>query len=326
MKELNTKGGTNRFKYSSFNDIIAGISIDVSHVIKKSKLQEEFYFKQGLIKWKELNASTDFKDFLKEINNYQSLVQLIHHQKEIVDILLKHLGKSGSLAVEPLLWLCVDLAKDLVQDFFPFYLDFLKAFADLLKSTQDPHLIQSIFTSIAWLFKINAKSLVKDIIPTFDVLFHLFNSKDYIQGFTAESFGFLVRKLDIVQLRTLFSKMQENLKDKEEHLVHGFGLFIIESIKHVQGNLHSKGLDILKEFYMVFSKNRLIMEHVAGLAQKSLSNEALSEVFRSLVDEILLHSTNDCYSICSMFSSATILLLYRNGRYLKGICFNVNYR
>jgi U3 small nucleolar RNA-associated protein 20 len=318
MKELNTKGGSNRFKYSSFNDIISTISIDVSHVIKKSKLEEDFYFKQGLIKWKDLNASTDFKDFLKEINNYVSLVQLVHHQKEIVDILLKHLRKSGSLAIEPLLWLSVDLAKDLLQDFFPFYLDFLKSFADLLESVQDPHLIQSIFTSIAWLFKINAKSLVKDIIPTFDILLHLLNSKDYIQGFTAESFGFLVRKLNADQLRKLLFKMRHHLEDQQENLAHGFGLVIIESIKHVQGNLHSKGLEILKEVYLIFSKDRLIMEHIAGLAPKSLSNEALCEVFGSLVNEIQLHSMDDCYSLCSMFSLANILLLHRNGSYLKG--------
>jgi U3 small nucleolar RNA-associated protein 20 len=319
MKELNTKGGSNRFKYSSFNDIISTISIDVSHVIRKSKLEEDFYFKQGLIKWKDLNASNDFKSFLKDINNYVSLVQLVHHQKEIVDILLKHLRKSGSLAIEPLLWLSVDLAKDLLEDFFPFYLDFLKSFTDLLESVQDPHLIQSIFTSIAWLFKINAKSLVKDIIPTFDILLHLLNSKDYIQGFTAESFGFLVRKLNTDQLSKLLLKMRQHLEDQQENIAHGFGLVIIESIKHVQGNLHSKGLEILKEVYLVFSNNRLIMEHIAGLAPKALANEALSEVFGSLVNEIRLHSMDDYYSLCSMFSSANILLLHRNGSYLKGI-------
>lgn len=322
MKELNTKGGTNRFKYSSFNDIISTISIDVSHVVKRSKLEEEFYFKQGLIKWKELNASKDFKDFLKDINSYQSLVQVVHHQKEIVDILLMHLKKSDSLGIEPLLWLSVDLAKDLLQDFWPFYLDFLKAFTDLLQSTQDPHLIQSIFTSIAWLFKINAKHLVKDIIPTFDVLLDLLNSKDYIQSFTAESFGFLVRKLDIDQLRELLLKMHQKLQDDHENLVHGFGLVVVESIKHVQGHLHSKGLDILKEFYKIFSGNRSSMEHLAGLVSKNLSEDAVFEVFQSLINEIKVHSTDNYYALCSMFSSANIFRLHRNGSYIKGIFSN----
>lgn len=236
MKELNSKGGTNRFKYSSFNDIISTISIDVSHVIKKSKLEEDYYFKQGLIKWKELNASTDFKEFLKEIAPYQSLVQLVHHKKEIVDILIKHLDKGQSLAIEPLVWLSVDLAKDLLQDFFPFYLDFLKSITHLLKSAQDPHLIQNIFTSIAWLFKINSKKLSKEIIPTFDVLVDMLNSKQYIQEFTAESFGFLVRKLDFDQLIELFLRMKQKLEENEENYIHGFGLLIMETIKVTREN------------------------------------------------------------------------------------------
>ena len=230
MKELNTKGGSNRFKFSSFNDIISSISIDVSHIIKKSRLENDFYFQQGLLKWKDLNASSDFKKFLKEISSYQSLVQVVHHKKEIVEILIRNLEDKDSLALEPLLWLTVDLAKDLLEDFYPFYLDFLKSFSNLLKSSQDPSLIQNVFTTMAWLFKINHKKLSKDVIPTFNVLVGLLGSKDYIQTFTAESFGFLVRKLDKDQLKELFTRMKE-LLDKNENLGHGVGLVLIEAIK-----------------------------------------------------------------------------------------------
>lgn len=63
------------------------------------------------------------------------------------------------------------------------------------------------------------------------------------------------------------------------------------------------------------------MEKVAGLAPNHLSSEALREVLESLVSEIQLHSSDNYYSLFSMFSTANILLLHRNASYLKGIAY-----
>ena len=89
-----------------------------------------------------------------------------------------------------------------------------------------------MFETVAWLFKINHKKLVKDIIPTFDVLLPMFSAKDYLQIFTAESFGFLIRKLERVALQGLLTRMVRVIEDdSHDLLVDGLSMLLIETIK-----------------------------------------------------------------------------------------------
>jgi U3 small nucleolar RNA-associated protein 20 len=77
---------------------------------------------------------------------------------------------------------------------------------------------------------------------TFDALTPLFkDSKDYIRTFAAESFGFVLRKIDASIRRKVYSHILSKLRlSPVSDFCDGLSLLFFESIKHVKGNMHSK--------------------------------------------------------------------------------------
>ena len=51
---------------------------------------------------------------------------LIHVQKVIIEMLLRHLAKPNNLALESLLDLCAQLGRDLLDDFYVYFPDVFK--------------------------------------------------------------------------------------------------------------------------------------------------------------------------------------------------------
>ncbi len=76
--------------------------IKASHELEQP--DQDCYFRSDVVKWKEMNGTAHFSAFLVDIRPYaQSLVQILFYKKEIIDILIKHLSISDTLAYEPLL-------------------------------------------------------------------------------------------------------------------------------------------------------------------------------------------------------------------------------
>lgn len=79
------------------------------------------FFNDALEEWKELNLSAPFVKFGLQVRNYcQTLPQLLYHKEQVVDLLVKNLDDGNVLALEPILDLTTQLAKDLDDELFPY--------------------------------------------------------------------------------------------------------------------------------------------------------------------------------------------------------------
>lgn len=159
---------TNTHRFKGFFERISAIKIDVTHRIQRSSEtpeDEDTFFCEALAKWTELNCTLHFQEFSSEVRKYvQSLAQLVHHKNEVIERLKTNLQVNGSLALEPLLDLVVQLARDLQSDFYPYFSSFFNIFILLLnRSWQDTHTLECIFATLSYLFKFLWRYMVKDI-------------------------------------------------------------------------------------------------------------------------------------------------------------------
>ena len=98
----------------------------------------------------------------------KSLAQLVYHKEKVMELLKEHLQDPEGLALEPLLDLVVQLARDLEGDFYPHFSDFFKIFLSLLsRFSQDVTVLECIFTTLGYLFKFLWRDMVKDIRNVF---------------------------------------------------------------------------------------------------------------------------------------------------------------
>ncbi|KAK9695959.1 U3 snoRNP protein [Basidiobolus ranarum] len=170
VKELNTGEGENRWKYQPFKSRVEKLHIDIVHRVRPVTEEPEdadTFFNEALQSWKELNCTTNFAEFYVKVEKHtQSLAQLLYHKENVIDILEEHLKVEDSLALEPLLNLVTMLAKDLQEEFFPYYERMLACIIPLVKH-KDVNILEWSFNAIAYLFKYLSKQLVVDLRPTF---------------------------------------------------------------------------------------------------------------------------------------------------------------
>ena len=163
---------TNTHRFKGFSVRISAIKIDVTHRIQRSvetPEDEDTFFYEALSKWTELNCTLHFQNFSSKVKEYvQSLAQLVHHKERVIELLQEHLEVRGSLALESLLDLVVQLAKDLQADFYPHFGSFFSIFMSLLnRCWQDVDVLECIFTTLSYLFKFLWRHMVKDISSVF---------------------------------------------------------------------------------------------------------------------------------------------------------------
>ncbi|ORY03876.1 hypothetical protein K493DRAFT_276201 [Basidiobolus meristosporus CBS 931.73] len=253
-KELNTGEGENRWKYQPFKARVEKLHIDVIHRVRPVTEEPEdadTFFNEALQSWRELNCTTHFAEFYVSVEKYtQSLAQLLYHKERVVEILEQHLSVEDSLALEPMLNLVTMLAKDLQEEFFPFYERMLACIIPLVKH-RDVNILEWSFNAIAYLFKYLSKQLVADLRPTFRLLSPLLGEhqqKPYIRVFAAESFSFLIRKTRGDDLHNIISHMVTSLVGNySDDYCHGISALLYEASKHVNNRLHSRGISILME-------------------------------------------------------------------------------
>jgi len=264
-KELNTKGGANRFKFQSFNERIGSIKINVTKRVYKfnNEIPEdaETFFQESIIQWKELNCTKDFSNFVYEVQQYtKSLPMILFHKDVIANILLKHILVKDTQAYEPLLSLVISFTRDLQEEIYEYFPKFYEAITSLLTRTSEPKIFESVFNTIAYLFKYLLKQLVADVDKTFFMMRSLFESnKDYIRRFASESFSFLLRRIKGEKLRNILTIILESVNDGKsnsiESYISGIGLLLSETIKHVNNQLYSRSQEYLEMVLDILKKN-----------------------------------------------------------------------
>ncbi|KAK3603374.1 hypothetical protein CHS0354_025985 [Potamilus streckersoni] len=282
--------GENTFRFQTFSERIANINIDVIHQIKQ---QEETpgetgtYFYQALENWVELNCTKHFTDFYHQVHDkVQTFPQLVHHEDFLVESLQIHLQIQDCQALEPLLDLVVQLARDLQSDFYVHFYQFFDILVRLLNShPQDTELLEKIFTCLSYLVKFLWRYMLRDIQDVYRKMSALLDSqyKEYIRNFAAESFAFLMRKAK--EPSQLFDFMLLELS-KEPDKCEGSGRLMFEMIKGVKNQFHSCSSKILP---MLLQKLCISLDRQL----ETLKLDVVERVLGSMIQSMAHHSNKE---------------------------------
>ena len=182
------------------------------------------YFQDTFQKHLIINCTIDFNDFAKEIQSkITTLPLIIHHKYEIWEILVRHIKKPNNLVTDVYLELITCLARDLLTEFYPFFVDAFNLIVSLF-NLSDSKRLEQCFSTIGYLFKFLRKYIVKDIESLFfnEYFILLSHKKDFIRQFASESFAFLFRNLnrekisEFIQKIFLFLEKLEKIKKSPE--------------------------------------------------------------------------------------------------------------
>ncbi|XP_015925192.1 small subunit processome component 20 homolog [Parasteatoda tepidariorum] len=261
---------SNTFRFQTFAERISSITIDVIHDYRKISStpdEADTFFKEAFEKWIDLNFTLDYENLRKDIGvEIQTLSQIVFRKDEIIEILLKHLSKTESLALDAILELVVALARDLQHDFYPYFPKFFSSITFHL-TTNDTDLLEKLFTALAYLFKFLWKYMIKDIENVYRLFSTLLSdtNKEHIRIFAVESFAFLIRKVQNKEKLFLFI-FSELEKSPEKHL--GVGQLFFEVVKGVKQQFHSCAEIVLKLLFGLLGNENCS----AHLIQQSLEH------------------------------------------------------
>jgi U3 small nucleolar RNA-associated protein 20 len=93
-------------QFVSFKEQVESIKIDPVRRAKRTvtDYETDSYFKTSFSHWEELNISTSFSEFAIECAPLcQSLPLVLHHKKEINDLLVKYISIQDEHSLESLL-------------------------------------------------------------------------------------------------------------------------------------------------------------------------------------------------------------------------------
>lgn len=262
------KGGTTSLKkhrFESFNQRIAKLNI---HPLRRGRdLEVETddttsYLSTGFAKWRDLNLSENFTNFVREIAPLcDSLPHIIHYHKDIMTILATYIGKRDALSLEPLLDMLGRFAHDLGVKFESHFATAVTLVTTLATSHKDIQVVEWSFTCLAWLFKYLSRLLVPDLRPLFQIMAPLLGKvpqKVHTTRFAAEAMSFLLKKAALVYHKNqqplikivdcIFEDLESIDVDQTnlDLYHHGLMTLFIESIKGIDTGIHSCGDSIFR--------------------------------------------------------------------------------
>lgn len=265
------KGGTlstRKHRFESFSQRISKLNIDPIRRVRRIDVDQNdlntttSFFKAGLDRWKNLNLSENFTDFVREAEPLcDSLPQILHYHEEIVDIVARYIDMRDSHSLEPLLSLLGSFAHDLGVRFESHFLRVVTLVASLAAKNPDVQVIEWSFTCLAWLFKYLSRLLVPDLSPLFHIMAPLLGrerQKIHTTRFAAEAMSFLIRKAALMYhknktpLANLVDCVSADLKSIKcenknlELYQHGLMTLFVDSIKGIDRGLHSAGACVYK--------------------------------------------------------------------------------
>ncbi|KAI8844257.1 hypothetical protein BC829DRAFT_446020 [Chytridium lagenaria] len=155
-KDLNRTESKNRFRFQSFNERIKHLKLNATqHVRSRYEYDDpemgNSFFVEELELLKDLDASVAFREFNFEISQFaQSLQQILFHKEAVVDMLIATLEKKQ--IIESILKLMVALARDLQDEFTPFFTKVVASILGLL-TTREIEIVEAIFNALVLIFR-----------------------------------------------------------------------------------------------------------------------------------------------------------------------------
>lgn len=260
------KGGTTstrKHRFQSFNQRIAKLNIDPIRRVRRQDVGPNdtsaaaSFFRTGLDRWKELNLSENFTNFLQDAEPLcDSLPQILHYHQRIMDNLVVYIEKSDAMSLEPLLDLLSHFAHDLGTRFETHFARAVATVASLAAKHPEVEVIEWSFTCLAWLFKYLSRLLVPDLRPLFDIIAPLLgreHQKTHTTRFAAEAMSFLLRKAALtyhknsapltIILQHVFADLSSVAEDNNRVQLYQCGLMMLfaDAIKGIKREVHSCG-------------------------------------------------------------------------------------
>lgn len=252
-----------KHRFESFNQRITKLNIDPLHKNRQTDvdLNEDdptaSYFKADLDRWKDLNLSENFTNFVQEVSPLcNNLPQVLHYQKDIIRLLSAFIKIGDSFSLEPLLSLLSCFAHDLASSFEPHFADAVTLVTSIAAKSPEFEVIEWSFNCLAWLFKYLSRLLVPDLRPLLLIMAPLLGKepqKIFITRFAAESMSFLVRKAAFLYhknekpLKNTLDFILEDLDElvRQEHdkplYCYGLKTLLVDAIRGIDRGLHSSG-------------------------------------------------------------------------------------
>ncbi|KAF4123929.1 U3 small nucleolar RNA-associated protein 20 [Geosmithia morbida] len=262
------------------------------------------YFRTGLQKWSELNISKGFVSFKREVLSLsESLPQILHFEKRIMESLAKYISMHDKEALEPLLDLLTAFAHDLGVRFEKHYPRSLGLIVDIAGRPQDADVIEWTFAALAFLFKYLSKLLVPNLLPTFDTVSPLMGKTrhpPHIARFAAEALSFLVKKAGApshraTSLPSFVAHVKSDLSDlagDRQFTLYQDGVMTMfaEAMKGNENTLHSAGPAI---FVALLDSAFDDDEPDSSTATR---NDIWSDVVCGVLTSVIHHSTSTTFA------------------------------
>lgn len=167
------------------------------------------------------------------------------------------------------------MARDLQNEFYEHFPEFLSAIIDLLH-TKDVDQLEYTFTALAYLFKFLWRYLIRNVDKVFILLLPLLSDSrpHYINAFAAESFAFVVRK---VKDKKVFLTLVLSALEQTQNGVLGCGKLLFEVISGISNQFHSSAEDLLP----------LYLESLQDVSlNQDLLYRVLTEIIKNILDTI----------------------------------------
>uniref|UniRef100_A0A1A9W7R9 Small subunit processome component 20 homolog n=1 Tax=Glossina brevipalpis TaxID=37001 RepID=A0A1A9W7R9_9MUSC len=254
---------SNTFRFKSFADRVNEIDLrrlalyHIGHGNEELPEDNETYFHQTLRKWMDLNLTEEFSHFTRKVHKIVTLPQLLHRKDIVLDILLEHLATATNLSIQPLLELLYVLARDLREEFYPYFQRVLDRLICLL-NTQDAEQLEWTFVCLAYLFKALKPYLKRNIGVVFNSILPLLDAQryeDYVNNFAVECFSFIAR--DVRDYRKFLDFILLTLQREEAESVQACGRLLFEIMRGVKGQFHSIAGNFLEFIFQCLIDDQL---------------------------------------------------------------------
>lgn len=188
------------------------------------------------------------------------------------------------------------LARDLREDFYPYFQSFLSALIHLL-NTKDSDQLEWTLICLAHLFKTLKPFLKKDITVVFNSILPLLDDRnpEHVTNFAAECFSFVAR--DIKNKEKFLALILNGLKEQKNGVT-GCGRLFVDIVRGVNGQFHSCAEDFVKLYF-------------SGLTEtNAYDQETLFEVMTAFINGLVqnIHPNNmkiywdTCYNVLNSFN------------------------
>ncbi|KAK9808411.1 hypothetical protein WJX73_001754 [Symbiochloris irregularis] len=201
-------------------------------------------------RWRELNCAADFTDLAVALNPFiQSLPLVLHHQGEIVDLVLDRIHVRAVLSLEAVMHVAAAVVRDLQQDFLQYLPRFLSTLTKLMSAGggRMPEVLQHVFPSLTAIIRTLAKHLAGSVPALLQCSRGLrLHAQDHIRSLAAHAFAFPLRHASEKKLdRAMDAIFAEHAKHPSEGRAQACGRLLAQAVQAANHSLHSRAPLIL---------------------------------------------------------------------------------